>query len=1188
MIQVGFSGVLTEADIVGLVADLLALSASDATETARAEAAETTLTTDIAAETTRAEAAEATLSDSFMYVYEHGLFLFQYQISADVASGQVVSLDALSSDVVSPCTSTRVPLGVAQQDGLSGSQIWVCIGGVSPVNAVMAGAALRSGDILAVNDLAQVILAVPAPGETIRTIGIAVDADDGPLDAFVVYVAPGSLTGDSVSALADAVTTSEAYTDSSIAAIPAAHNYSPDIATAVGTETTRAETAEAAITASIPTLPITEANVTGLVSDLAGKASTGSVTAAITTAEAFATAADTSAAIAEVIRANAAYDASGAAASAVATEVTNRNTAIAVETTNRIAADATTLASAKTYADADIATEVTNRNTAIGVETTNRTTADTTLQTNITAEASTRATADTTNATAISTETTRATTAEGLLAPKASPTFTGTVSGITAAMVGADAIGLAATEQTRALAAEALLAPKASPTITGTAAFTNITVSGTTSFAAASIAYAALSGTPVIPTSFAWNSESNATGNLSISNAGFTSTFNQTSPVAWTWANTTASTTTSALYSNGNSLTGWTNSGVTVDGAVGNPASSFSIASTKYAYINAGVVNGSTIQFDFYGTSLSTQIFAVDFGCNSSGNGPRMRLDMRGNVFLSGFAINASGAFPSDGGVATAAVSILTPSLSTWHRIHIALASDGLSASWYLDGVFQANGALAGGVLGGYLCFYSAGGAGIWIDNIAVYSATVNANSPVVALNGTVWNAPGNASATDSWTLQGIPGSGSTAPTLVIAHPLGAVSAPDMAIVSVPNLTAGSVNPSQILFSGDTVMYRPIAGTVVFGLPSLGSADNSAFLRFRGFFSAKTPGGSDWKIGTDAQSTHVLQIASDCAAVWSSTTAANGTADSGISRIGAASLAIGNGTAGDITGSLTLNTLIAQGAVRTPAVTGLANTFGAFQFQASNQFTSYSTTLPVLTLAPLSASTGNILTYLNAVAGSAIGGVDKAGNLLIGGTDTGLSRLGAGFVGVGNGTAGDWTGNLRMARTYISRANATTYDFVLDAANFPAISISNAFSFAWSSTTNANAAADTNLSRISTGVIGVGTGAQGSIAGSVQANGGFALSSSGAATQGMSGSGSSTLVRGTTVTLGNSSGAGIVVTGASLSAGTIIEATTLSPTSAATAGTTGQIAWDSGKIYVCTAGGAAGSATWKAATLTTV
>lgn len=44
---------------------------------------------------------------------------------------------------------------------------------------------------------------------------------------------------------------------------------------------------------------------------------------------------------------------------------------------------------------------------------------------------------------------------------------------------------------------------------------------------------------------------------------------------------------------------------------------------------------------------------------------------------------------------------------------------------------------------------------------------------------------------------------------------------------------------------------------------------------------------------------------------------------------------------------------------------------------------------------------------------------------------------------------------------------------------------------------------------------------------------------------------------------------------------TIVESQTLSPTSGATAGVTGQFAWDTTNLYVCTSGGSAGAATWK-------
>lgn len=44
-----------------------------------------------------------------------------------------------------------------------------------------------------------------------------------------------------------------------------------------------------------------------------------------------------------------------------------------------------------------------------------------------------------------------------------------------------------------------------------------------------------------------WDQLTSATANLTLSNAAFTTTFNQTSPAAWTWANTTAATAASAI-----------------------------------------------------------------------------------------------------------------------------------------------------------------------------------------------------------------------------------------------------------------------------------------------------------------------------------------------------------------------------------------------------------------------------------------------------------------------------------------------------------------------------------------------------------------------------------------------------------------------------------------------------------------
>jgi hypothetical protein len=92
----------------------------------------------------------------------------------------------------------------------------------------------------------------------------------------------------------------------------------------------------------------------------------------------------------------------------------------------------------------------------------------------------------------------------------------------------------------------------------------------------------------------------------------------------------------------------------------------------------------------------------------------------------------------------------------------------------------------------------------------------------------------------------------------------------------------------------------------------------------------------------------------------------------------------------------------------------------------------------------------------------------------------------------------------------------------------------------WSSTTGAASTADTAFSRISAGVIGVGTGAQGSTAGQLDL---------------------------TTI---------------------LFTASASAPTSAGTAGTAGQIIYNGALLYLCTVTGAAGSATWNKFTLSAV
>jgi hypothetical protein len=192
------------------------------------------------------------------------------------------------------------------------------------------------------------------------------------------------------------------------------------------------------------------------------------------------------------------------------------------------------------------------------------------------------------------------------------------------------------------------------------------------------------------------------------------------------------------------------------------------------------------------------------------------------------------------------------------------------------------------------------------------------------------------------------------------------------------------------------------------------------------------------------------------------------TPDSGISRLAAGSIAIGNGTAGDFSGSLKLTTLTAVGGVSSGSVgtagvlTLVGSTSGSATFTAPA--VAGTVTNPVLVSNSLQLATGNVLNW-NA--------------------DTGISRISGAIIAVGNGTAGDISGNIRAQKIYLYSAGASQYQFEIDAsANRFGLGVST--NITWSAG-DATGTADTNLSRISPGIIGVGTGVQGNSGGTALA-----------------------------------------------------------------------------------------------------
>jgi hypothetical protein len=176
--------------------------------------------------------------------------------------------------------------------------------------------------------------------------------------------------------------------------------------------------------------------------------------------------------------------------------------------------------------------------------------------------------------------------------------------------------------------------------------------------------------------------------------------------------------TPSLFYSDGSSLTGWTNSGITIDSSIGNPINSFkSTGSSQYAYINPGSITsfvGKTIQVDMRATA-GTALVGIYFGCNVSGAGQIFRLDCRGSG--SGFAACSSWtSWSAPGGAGYTA--------ATWYTVKIQINSTATNGmSYYINGTLVGTGTFVDN--GPYFGLQGDGGSGGNWDNIYVYNGII-------------------------------------------------------------------------------------------------------------------------------------------------------------------------------------------------------------------------------------------------------------------------------------------------------------------------------------------------------------------------------------------------------------------------------------------------------------------------------
>ncbi len=203
-----------------------------------------------------------------------------------------------------------------------------------------------------------------------------------------------------------------------------------------------------------------------------------------------------------------------------------------------------------------------------------------------------------------------------------------------------------------------------------------------------------------------------------------------------------------------------------------------------------------------------------------------------------------------------------------------------------------------------------------------------------------------------------------------------------------------------------------------------------------------------------------------------------------------------------------------------PAFTDISGSIGAGQLPASFGATTFSGLITAQVNVSLGqvAVTAAALTFVGFTSGSAlITGPSTAGTVtnpfifsnaisLPSGTfvsfnsDTAISRTAAGTLAVGTGTAGSQAGTIQAVAAQIGIAGTTSGILSLEGSTSGAatltapatagtatnpIAVSNSLNLVSGTVYGWNA--DTGLSRVAAGVIGVGTGAAASVAGSIQA-----------------------------------------------------------------------------------------------------
>ena len=444
-----------------------------------------------------------------------------------------------------------------------------------------------------------------------------------------------------------------------------------------------------------------------------------------------------------------------------------------------------------------------------------------------------------------------------------------------------------------------------------------------TSFVSAQLGYGDLSGTPTIPTSFAWNVEGNANGNLSLSNAGYTSTFNQTSAVAWLWANTTTATvsTTNASpllelaancwHSGASTQDLWTigsNLGANTDGST----LTFGHTGSKYAQTSLPLMPG------YYPSLLFNSDTTGGFGMQSAGQPGIFAAGANGNVYF--FCSNAMyGAVSMNSNEGN--VSYQSWPVGGW----VALQNNSPSGTQSVP-LVSIGGQYNAWTTSNPITYIGVNVGTAYIKSSAYtpaisWASSVNGSLVAMQVTPTVNNmATYQQQAITSCSI-----SNSSTATLTVTTGTNFTAGSNLVVSGLTTTNNTQLNGTwKISSTGATTVVITGSGWSTHGA----SGDSGTATQTPGTYTAlkiavtetSVPTGNgivqpkliDCYAGSSAN-TPMFSVSSVGTVALAGTLTFGSSADTGISRLGAASLAVGNGTAGDYSGSLKCAVCINKG-----------------------------------------------------------------------------------------------------------------------------------------------------------------------------------------------------------------------------------------------------------------------------------